>query len=66
MPSDDGFPDDDDGVPEPLLELTITVHRNALFEATTRIGPTIVLESQAASLEELLDAVGRSLRRAVM
>jgi hypothetical protein len=54
-----------EGVPEPLMEITITIHRNELFSAETRVESTVVLESQAASLEDLLDVLGRNLRRAV-
>jgi hypothetical protein len=60
-----------EGVPEPLMEITITVHRSepvhrsALFSAETRVESTVVLETQAASLEDLLDVVGRNLRRSV-
>lgn len=61
MSLDDGA-EEDDGL---LLEISITVHRNALFTAVTRVEGTTVLESSAASLEDLLEVVGRNLRKAV-
>ena len=63
MPDDDELFEPDPDLP--LLEVTITVHRDELFRAVTRVGPTVVLETSASTLPEVLDAIGRHLRAAV-